>query len=52
MIMAMHSHLGALQVGMMFGLAVLLSRPRRRTGAAWLAIAVFLVVVSLLTTHS
>jgi hypothetical protein len=51
MIVAMYSHLGPLQVAMMFGLAVLLSRPRRQTSAAWLGIAVFLVVLGLLTTY-
>jgi hypothetical protein len=51
MIGAMHTYLGALQVAMIFGLAVLLFRPRRRMLAAWLAIAVLLVVVSLFTTQ-
>jgi hypothetical protein len=46
----MHSHPGALQIVMMFALAVLLFRPRRRIGLVWLSIAVFLVVVGLFTT--
>jgi hypothetical protein len=47
MIAAMNSHPGALQLGLMFGLAVLLFRPPRRTIIKWLAMAIFIIVVSL-----
>jgi hypothetical protein len=43
----MNSHLGVLQLGLMFGLAVLLFKPPRRTIITWLAMAIFIVVVSL-----
>ena len=51
MIVAMHNQLGPLQVAMIFGLAVLLFRPPRRTIIIWLAIAVFLVVVGQFPTY-
>jgi hypothetical protein len=45
--MAMNSHPGALQLGLMFGLAVLLFRPPRRTILTWLAWAMFIFVAGL-----
>jgi hypothetical protein len=47
MILAMNSHPGALQLGLMFGLAVLIFRPQRRTIITWLAMAIFIIVVGL-----
>jgi hypothetical protein len=47
MIVAVNSHPAALQLGLMFGLAVLLFRPPRRTIIAWLAMAIFIIVLGL-----
>jgi hypothetical protein len=47
----MHPYPVALQVAIIFGLAVLLLRPGRRTSAVWLAIAVLLVVVGQFTSQ-
>jgi hypothetical protein len=47
MIVAMNRHQGALQLGLMFGLAVLLFRPPRRTIITWLAMAIFIIVLGL-----
>ncbi len=47
MIVAMNSHPGAPQLGLMFGLAVLLFRPPRRMIITWLAMAMFIFVVGL-----
>lgn len=45
MIVAMNGHPGALQLGLMFGLAVLLFRPPRRTIITWLAMVISIIVV-------
>jgi hypothetical protein len=47
MIVAMNSHPGALQLSLMFGLAILVFRPPRRTIITWLAMAIFIIVLGL-----
>jgi hypothetical protein len=47
MIVAMNSYPGALQLGLMFGLPVLLLKPPLRMIVIWLAMAIFIIVANL-----